>query len=164
MRIRDIKLANEYAKLVIARKHKRNITNKEYQELATKVYPTVTNLTYLRAKRTLNNAEVKNLAENRIMQLLDEYGLTEKKSSELIDESIKLAKKQENAKLLLEQAKYLNELRGLAPNKTVITESRSYNSDLTGISDVISKEKETKRKLTVSTTVSNNGDNEEKTQ
>lgn len=162
MRFENHKIVNEYAKYVIS-KDSNKLNNNDWKQIAHNVYKDkVKPLHFMTCKKRLRMPEIAKKAENRVIQLLDQAGLTETKSTELIDESIKLAKKQENAKLLLEQAKYLNELRGLAPNKTVVTETRSYNSDLTGISDVISKEKETKRKLTVSTTINNGSENEEK--
>ena len=168
MRTVQYKILNEYARkrveLSKERSKRGQLRVKDWSDIANKVYKDeVKPLSWIQCRKVMNMPEVKKLSELRIVQLLDEYGLTENKSSELIEESIKIAKKQENAKLLLEQAKYLNELRGFAPNKTVITESRQYKGgDIEGISTIIDKEVESKRKITVSTTV-NNIENEEKT-
>ena len=155
MRTVEYKIANEYAKTklrLMNEKQRRPLRNEEYKEIANRVYGSeVKPLHFMGVKKHMNKPEVKKLAENRIMQLLDEYGLTENKSSELIEESIKIAKKQENAKLLLEQAKYLNELRGLAPNKTVISETRQFTG-----SDLLNNYTEAKKTIKVSKEVNSN--------
>ena len=156
----EIKTANAYAKHRLNTTIGRQLKRDEWKAIAKEVYQDkYAPLSYIRCRRIMNQPEVKKLAENRIMQLLDEYGLTENKSSELIEESIKLAKKQENAKLLLEQAKYLNELRGLAPNKTVISETRQFTG-----SDLLNNYTEAKKTVKISKEISsNNLENEEKT-
>lgn len=163
MRTVHYKIANEYAKLRVNRNKAYRITNNEWKEIAKNVYKDdIKPLSWVQCRKSMNMPEVQKVASLRIMQLLDEKGLTANKTIDLLNESIEMAKDQKNSKLLFEQSKYLAQQQGIEREKTVVTETRSYNSDLTGISDVISKEKETKRKLTVSTTINNGSENEEK--
>lgn len=158
MRLVHLKIANEYAKNRVKVKDikpRGYLRNEDWKEIAKNVYKEdVKPLSWIQCRKSMNMPEVKQLAELKIMDLLDKKGLTADKSLDLIKESIEMAKETKNAKLLFEQAKYLNEQHGLQRAKTVITESRSYkNEDLGSISGTIDRAIEEKRKITVSTTL-----------
>lgn len=155
MRYENIKIINEYAKYCI-NKQSNKLNNDDWKQIAVNVFKdNVKPLHFLQCKRRLNMPEIQKAANNRIMQLLDEQGIVETEGIDTLKLVKEFAVNDKNAKLLLDYAKYLNELRGLAPNKTVITESRSYNSDLSGINNTIDRAISDKRKVTISTTVNN---------
>lgn len=129
-----LRIANEYAKKRTEQRETKprgHLQKDDWKDIANKVFKNnVKPLSFIACRKIMSLPEVRNIANTRIMQLLDEQGLGESAGAELLKESIDLAKDQKNAKLLFEQSKYVNELAGLAPSKTVVTETRQINSNL----------------------------------
>lgn len=162
MRQIDFKIAHAYAKHRIIKDSGR-FTNNDWQQVARMVYKDdVKPLHYIRCRKTMNMPEVMKLAENRIMQLLDENGIGEDYAVKLLKDAEMIAKEKKEANNLIKIADIMLELRKQKPEKVRIQESRTFKGDnLSEVSNSIDKAIEEKRKITVSTTVSKPSENVE---
>lgn len=156
MRLVHNKIANEYAKKRII-ENRTQLNTQDYKDIAVRIYgENVKPLSYIQCRKAMSMPEVKKIAELRIMDLLERNNIKPDKPFDLLKKAEEIATKKENSSDLIKIADKYLELHDLKPNKTVIKETRQYNNtDLSTIEGTISKELESKRKVTVSTTVNN---------
>jgi len=120
MRILEAKLINNYAKQVIER-NTTKLNKKDWNIIADGLLPESKVKTFYAKKIIMSNIDI---ANSRILDLLNKAGISASKPLEIYEEAYKIAKTNQDVKELIKIADRYIELHDLKPQKIQITESR----------------------------------------
>lgn len=159
MKYEELRTIKEYAKLCV-KKGKTKLNENDWKEIAANVYgEKLKPLHYMRCRKVINTPDIKKIAELRIIELLDKQGMGEDYALTLLKDAEKIAKDKGEANNLIKIADIMLDLRQHKPSKVKVTESRTYNNaDLGNIDKTISDAQADKRKVTVTTTLTQPND------
>ena len=117
---RDLKIINNYAKRVIKRDTKK-LNKDDWNEIGKDIIPNERIRAYYTKKIVMSNLE---LANSKILDLLNKAGISASKPLEIYKEAYKIAKEDKDVKELIKIADRYIELHDLKPQKVNITETR----------------------------------------
>lgn len=120
MKILDAKLINNYANRVLQRQTTK-LNKDDWNIIASDLLPEHKLRPFIAKKKVMSNIEI---ANRRIMDILNKNGINENTPFELLNEATKIAKEKQNSSDLIKIAKELVEIQDLKPQKVTISESR----------------------------------------
>ena len=120
MRILEAKLVNNYANRVIQR-NTTKLNKNDWNIIAGDLLPESKVKTFYAKKIVMSNID---LANKRIMDILNQNNITENTPFELLNKAREIAENKENSSDLIKIAKELIEIQDLKPQKVQYSETR----------------------------------------